>query len=110
MNCQSCGYQNRDGVRFCEECGAALARRCTACGTDVPPAAKFCGACGASLEQFRNSKLEMRNAGEPSRTDHAADKAEARKVVTIVFADLIGSMSLHERLDAESVWRSRPKG
>jgi class 3 adenylate cyclase len=36
---------------------------------------------------------------------HAADTAEVRKVVTIVFADLIGSTALHERLDPESVSR-----
>ena len=35
----------------------------------------------------------------------AAAPAEARKVVTIVFADLVGSTALHERLDAESVRR-----
>ncbi|HZW75797.1 MAG TPA: adenylate/guanylate cyclase domain-containing protein, partial [Caldimonas sp.] len=34
-----------------------------------------------------------------------SDDAVARKVVTIVFADLIGSTSLHERLDAESARR-----
>src|SRR6266852_384456 len=87
MQCTACGRENREGVRFCEECGAAVARRCGACGGDVPPVAKFCGACGASL------------VTQPARV---ADKAEARKVVTIVFADLIGSTSLHERLDAES--------
>ena len=36
-------------------------------------------------------------------TARAADQADARKVVTIVFADLVGSTALHERLDPESV-------
>ena len=49
---------------------------------------RFCGACGSSLT-----------------SPPAAEKAQARKVVTIVFADLIGSTALHERLDPESVSR-----
>src|SRR5262245_43910945 len=87
MRCTACGCENREGVRFCEECGATVTRRCDACGSDVPPAAKFCGACGGSLVAHRT---------------HAPADAVARKVVTIVFADLIGSTALHERLDAES--------
>src|SRR5512144_2917758 len=87
MNCASCGRVNRAGARFCGGCGKPLAPRCPACGADSEPDAQFCDACGASL------------ATRP------AEEAVARKVVTIVFADLIGSTSLHERLDAESVSR-----
>jgi class 3 adenylate cyclase len=42
--------------------------------------------------------------GPPGGHDRA-DDAAARKIVTIVFADLVGSTALHERLDAESVHR-----
>src|SRR5260221_10850638 len=104
MQCTACGRENREGVRFCEECGAAVARRCGACGGDVPPAAKFCGACGASLGVSGVGSRVSRET--PMRVDtlHPTPDplSEARKVVTIVFADLIGSTSLHERLDAES--------
>jgi len=55
---------------------------------------KFCGACGASLA----------GVSAPA-TPAAAEPTSARKVVTIVFADLTGSTSLQERLDAESVRR-----
>ena len=73
-----------------------LVRRCGSCGVDVPPTAKFCGACGASLVADP--------ASVPSCVEgRRADGLEARKVVTVVFADLIGSTALHERLDAESV-------
>ena len=85
MRCTACGHDGREGLRFCEECGAALARRCNACGADASPTAKFCGGCGAALV-----------AAPPPPS------GVARKVVTIVFADLIGSTALHERLDAES--------
>ena len=63
-----------------------------------PPDYRFCGACGAALVADL--------APVPSRVDgrsRKADAPEARKVVTVVFADVIGSTALHERLDAKSV-------
>src|SRR5215468_1764485 len=88
MNCAACQHENPAASAFCEECGARLERRCPSCRSPCTPAAKFCRSCGTAL------------AGGPAKT---ADDAVARKVVTIVFADLIGSTSLHERLDPESV-------
>ncbi len=85
MTCASCGRTNRAGARFCGGCGKPLASRCPACGIEADPGAQFCDGCGASL------------LARP-----AAEAAVARKVVTIVFADLVGSTALHERLDAES--------
>src|SRR5262245_45013709 len=96
-DCQSCGHENRAANRFCEECGATLARRCGGCGGDVPSTAKFCRGCGASL---------VAPSDPVQKGGHSASSAGpvvARKVVTVVFADLIGSTALHERLDAESV-------
>src|SRR5881398_240727 len=87
MSCTTCGRANRPGARFCGSCGKPLAPRCPACGTECEPGAQFCVACGASL------------------VASASEQAVARKVVTIVFADLIGSTALHERLDPESVGR-----
>ena len=90
MNCGSCGKTNRAGARFCGGCGKALVPRCPACGAETEPGAQFCDACGAALDTSPCA---------------SADDAATRKVVTIVFADLVGSTSLHERLDAESVRR-----
>src|SRR5215831_5931028 len=84
MNCNECGKANREGARFCDGCGRPLAPRCPVCGSESRPEAQFCDACGASLVA-------------PTPEDGGA-----RKVVTIVFADLVGSTALHERLDAES--------
>src|SRR5215468_2262051 len=84
MNCNECGKANRAGARFCDGCGRPLAPRCPACGSESRPEAQFCDACGASL------------------VARAPEDGGARKVVTIVFADLVGSTALHERLDAES--------
>jgi class 3 adenylate cyclase/tetratricopeptide (TPR) repeat protein len=85
--CPGCGRASRPGARFCSACGTSLAPRCPACGAETEVDARFCDACGAGL------------IGRP------AHETVARKVVTIVFADLIGSTSLHERLDPESVNR-----
>jgi hypothetical protein len=68
MTC-ACGRRNRAGARFCDGCGKPLAPRCPACGAEVRPDAQFCDACGAGL------------------AERAADEAEVRKLVTIVFAD-----------------------
>jgi class 3 adenylate cyclase len=88
MDCPSCGRGHRPGARFCGGCGASLAPRCPACGETSAGDARFCEACGAPLSGRRPS-----------------EKGIARKLVTVVFADLIGSVSLHERLDAESARR-----
>jgi len=103
MTCPSCGTENRAGRKFCVECGAALALKCPACGSPHEAGEKFCGECGGALVARPEPALSPGEA--PSRRAHAADNAEARKVVTIIFADLIGSTSLHERLDPESVTR-----
>src|SRR5262245_38788163 len=84
MNCNECGKANRARARFCDGCGRPLAPRCPTCGSESRPEAQFCDACGAAL------------------VAQTPEDAGARKVVTIVFADLIGSTALHERLDAES--------
>lgn len=92
MTCAACNHANPERAKFCLECGAALAARCVSCGTDLPPAAKFCLECGTKV-------------GAQPGPAAAPPEAGARKVVTIVFADLVGSTALHERVDAESARR-----
>ena len=49
--CPGCGYQNPEGVKFCQECGAKLgsAAACPSCGQANPPGTRFCGGCGQRL-------------------------------------------------------------
>jgi predicted ATPase/class 3 adenylate cyclase len=58
---------------------------CGGCGRFGPDSARFCSACGSPLA-----------AGSGS-------EGEARKTVTVVFADVVGSTELGERLDPETV-------
>jgi len=51
--CPSCGFQNPEGTKFCQECGAKLRAqrtRCAGCGADLAPNARFCGECGMKQE------------------------------------------------------------
>jgi hypothetical protein len=87
MECAHCGFENREGKRFCVECGAALARRCPGCATEVEPSEKFCGECGTAL------------AGTPATPVPAPVSAAVRKTVTVLFADLSGSTGSPRRVD-----------
>ena len=49
MECQACGSENREGRRFCSECGVSLASPCPQCAFVNDPGEKFCGGCGVSL-------------------------------------------------------------
>jgi predicted ATPase/class 3 adenylate cyclase len=59
--------------------------RCQACGQENPDGFRFCGACGAALETV------------------TAAVREERKVVTVLFADLVGFTSRAEQMDPEDV-------
>ena len=53
LTCPGCGYQNSDGVKFCQECGAKLGASkavCPGCGQENPPGTRFCGGCGQRLD------------------------------------------------------------
>lgn len=110
MTCTACGHENRPGRKFCGECGAALALACAGCGTPYEAGEKFCGECGAALGPATPRRtVPGTPAVEPGPGVAGGGRpngdAGARKVVTIVFADLVGSTALHERVDAESARR-----
>ena len=80
--CSACSAENPDDARFCVECGSSLADLCESCGVELPFAARFCPACG-------------------TRVPPSAPPGEERKLVTVLFADLVGSTALGARLDPE---------
>jgi len=107
MDCPSCGQRNREGARFCAECAAPLVETvtCPSCGATNPPAAKHCDSCGHAL-------AGAEPIAAPQPPEHLAEKIRAgraalegeRKQVTVLFADVIGSMELAEQSDPEE-WR-----
>lgn len=50
MQCPQCQHENPPAVKFCHDCGTALARCCPNCQTELAPAVKFCGECGARVQ------------------------------------------------------------
>ena len=51
MQCPSCGHENREGRKFCSECGSLFSTelRCADCGAVNEEDEKFCGECGAAF-------------------------------------------------------------
>ncbi len=98
MICGTCGSQNDAGRKFCVECGAQLAVPCPSCGTPNPGGGKFCGECGVSLgASATDAPIETAAAPTP-----AAQVAE-RRLVSVLFADLVGFTTISESRDAEDV-------
>ncbi len=97
MNCPSCAAPNAATAKFCTECGAALEAHCPACGTAHRPGQRFCAECGATLVP---AAVAAPAAGGPAA--HPGEVAE-RRLVTVLFADLVGFTTLSERRDAEEV-------
>ena len=95
MRCQACGTENEAGRKFCGECGSSLALPCAECGTANAPGTKFCGECGAALGAPPPVAVAG-PAGEP-------DPVSERRLVSVLFADLVGFTALSEARDAEDV-------
>src|SRR5438067_11613077 len=106
MNCPRCRHENPQGARFCEECASPLARICSQCGTPVSGTAKFCHACahpittGGGTSPSAPDSYTPRHLAEKILTSKAALEGE-RKQVTVLFADLKGSMELLADRDPE---------
>ena len=106
MQCPCCQHANRADARFCEQCGAPLPRVCRACGASLSATAKFCSECahpvGASPpRQFGSPEIYTpKHLAERILTSKAALEGE-RKHVTVLFADLKGSMELLADRDPE---------
>jgi len=108
MLCPQCRFDNRANVRFCEECGARLDVACPSCGAAVPPGRKFCGTCGKPLTaqgepapRFASPEAYTpKHLAEKILTSKGALEGE-RKQVTVLFADLKGSMELLADRDPE---------
>ena len=104
MSCPRCGHPNPPAAKFCSNCGASLERRCPACGHVNAPGGRFCNECGEAL-----SPAAVRGAPQAYTPEHLAARILTsrgalegeRKHVTVLLADLKGSMELLADRDPE---------
>ena len=113
MECARCRHASPPGARYCPQCGAPLAAGCARCHTALPAQARFCPQCAHPVDAAPAS-AEPRFASPADYTpQHIADKIlrsrgaleGERKHVTVLFADLKGSMELLAERDAEDARR-----
>jgi class 3 adenylate cyclase/tetratricopeptide (TPR) repeat protein len=107
MRCPECRHENAAEMKFCGECGTRLTGLCRECGARNAPAQKFCGECGARLGSEASSRqfpspdaYTPKHLAEKILTSKTALEGE-RKQVTVLFADLKGSMELLADRDPE---------
>ena len=125
MTCPGCQFANPPGARFCAGCGQPLPQPCASCGTALVLGGKFCAACGAPVANATSSLSTSAAALEPGQpptpppADAEPDLESAaapsagpapsttsmgeRRLVTILFADIVGSTSLGEDADPEDL-------
>src|SRR5262245_30688692 len=108
MNCVVCQAALPDDAAFCGHCGSALCSQpsCGRCGRANAPEMRFCLGCGSTLAGPSATHHLDRQTSTPK---HLAEKILGsrsslegeRKQVTVLFADMKGSMELNEPLDPE---------
>ncbi len=115
MKCFKCGFENRNGAKFCGKCRSKLTQFCPSCNAENPPETIYCDQCGQALgEALRTSPTPTAfdKAQPQSYTPkHLAERIlnirsaleGERKLVTVMFADVVGFTSLSEKLEPEEV-------
>jgi class 3 adenylate cyclase len=103
MRCPACQRNNDADANFCADCGAALAATCRTCGQANPIDARFCTSCGSGLPVRGPRAIPV---ADQALRSSAALKTQAaregeRKYLTVLIADIAGSATLIDQLDAE---------
>ena len=111
MKCSKCQSENREGVKFCEDCGAKMEVKCPSCGAFIAMGKRFCGECGHDLRKPKEAPSVDYSEPQSYTPKHLADKILTtrssiegeRKLVTVFFADVANYTSVSEKLDPEEV-------
>ena len=103
MGCPQCGATNKAGRRFCAQCGMALSSICSNCGASNDPDDRFCGQCGTSLGTATNASTAHLIGPTSQRGGTGDSRVAERRLVSVLFADLVGFTPYSEARDAEDV-------
>jgi class 3 adenylate cyclase/tetratricopeptide (TPR) repeat protein len=111
MKCPKCQFDNREGAKFCKECGVKLELTCPKCGTQYIPSSKFCDECGSELAELTKAPPVSYSEPQSYTPKYLADKILTsrssiegeRKLVSVLFADVANFTSISEKLDPEQV-------
>src|SRR5262245_12232207 len=95
--CGNCGAENPVGQRFCGSCGSPLAAVCSSCGSANPAGQRFCGDCGTPLTATAQAPSPV------SATPPVDAPISERRLVSLLFADLVGFTPISESRDPEAV-------
>ncbi len=116
MICPNCSFDNPDNIKFCGECGNKFEKTCSDCGFSNPSQFKFCGECGAQISDSKvpdlssiDEKIDKIQRYLPQGlTDKILaqrDRIEGeRKIVTVLFCDLVGYTNMVSKLDPEEAF------
>lgn len=101
MQCLNCNHNNKEGNRYCSNCGAELSVLCPECGFKIDRGNNFCGGCGTRLSRENNQ-------GNKACKDIASADSEAPvfgelRQVTILFADIAGYTRITSEKDPEEI-------
>jgi class 3 adenylate cyclase/tetratricopeptide (TPR) repeat protein len=110
LSCPRCRHENPPGAKFCIECASPFQPACGRCGTRLPPAAKFCPECACAADSPGARTIATPEAYTPQHLaerilDSRAALEGERKQVTVLLADMKGSMELLADRDPEEARR-----
>jgi class 3 adenylate cyclase/tetratricopeptide (TPR) repeat protein len=111
MKCPQCQFDNREGAKFCKECGVKLELFCPKCDSLITPGSKFCDECGHNLQPFLSTPQIDYTDPQSYTPKFLADKIlnnrgaieGERKLVTVLFADVANYTAISEKLDPEEI-------
>ena len=111
MICPNCATENRPGRKFCVQCATPLELACPNCGAAYDPGDAFCGECATPLGSAAvpagapaaRAASQPRPQSAPIGTPGTSGAVSERRVVSVLFADLVGFTPFAEERDAEDV-------
>jgi hypothetical protein len=111
MQCPKCQFENREGAKFCSECGNKCELTCPECNAKIRVDGKFCDECGYNLKKLQEAPSIDYSKPQSYTPKFLADKILSarsaiegeRKLVTVMFADVADYTSMAEKLDPEEV-------